>query len=103
MNYALSGSAIVLRTAPGTKLTGALMDGVVGFEVDRVSTDNTSGWSVLVFGHASEIRDGTTLVHVHGLPLESWAPGERDHFITIPIELVSGRAFGSLPDLDHRS
>jgi hypothetical protein len=100
MKYALVDDAIVLRTSAGTKLAAALMDAVVGFEVDRVDSEVTSGWSVLVFGHASDIRDHLTLEQVRGLSLPSWASGERDHFNKIPIERISGRAFGSLPNLD---
>ncbi len=103
MKYTVMDGDIVVRTAPGTKLTAALMDGVVGFEVDHVDSDHTHGWSVLVFGHATEIRDHATLDHVHTLALESWASGEGDHFINIPTERVTGRAFGSPPDLEQPS
>jgi uncharacterized protein len=103
MNYALMDGAIVLRTAPGTKLTASLIRGVVGFEVDRVDTDNTNGWSVLAFGHPSEIHDDATLDHAHELPLTSWAPGERDHFIKTPVERVSGRTFGSVLNFNDPS
>jgi nitroimidazol reductase NimA-like FMN-containing flavoprotein (pyridoxamine 5'-phosphate oxidase superfamily) len=103
MNYSLMDGDIVVRTAPGTKLTAALVNGVVGFEVDRVDSDHTHGWSVLVFGHATEIRDRTTLDRVHALPLESWGCGDGDHFINIHTERVTGRAFGSPPDLDQHS
>ena len=100
MNYALMDSTIVVRAAPATKLTAALMRGVVGFEVDHVDTDNTNGWSVLAFGHASEIRDDTTLDHAHEFPLTSWGLGESDHFIKISIERVTRRAFGAVPNAD---
>ena len=103
MNYTLMDGDIVVRTAPGTKLTAALVNSVVGFEVDRVDSDHTHGWSVLVFGHATEIRDHATLDRVHALPLASWASGEGDHFINIPTEQVTGRAFGPPPDLDQLS
>ena len=97
MNYALFGDAIVLRTAPGTKLTAALMGAVVGFEIDGTNPEDTAGWSVLVLGHAREIRDDATLERVRGLPLASWSPDHRDHFVAIAIEQLSGRAFGPLP------
>jgi nitroimidazol reductase NimA-like FMN-containing flavoprotein (pyridoxamine 5'-phosphate oxidase superfamily) len=103
MNYTLMDGDIVVRTAPGTKLTAALVNGVVGFEVDRVDSDHTHGWSVLVFGHATEICDHATLDRVHALPLEPWGAGEADRFINIPTEQVTGRAFGSPIELDQPS
>jgi uncharacterized protein len=96
VGYAVWDDSIVFRTAPGTKLSAALMGTVVGFEVDDAAEDLSSGWSVLVVGHANEIRDHATLERVHTLPLASWAR-ERDHFVRISTEHVSGRAFGSIP------
>jgi uncharacterized protein len=94
VNYVLWGDAIVFRSAPGTKLSAALMGSVVGFEVDDVYDDRRGGWSVLIVGHATEIRDAATLEVVRRLPLETWAPGKRDLFVSIPTEHISGRAFG---------
>jgi nitroimidazol reductase NimA-like FMN-containing flavoprotein (pyridoxamine 5'-phosphate oxidase superfamily) len=96
VNYAMWDDCIVFRTAPGTKLSAAVMGTVVGFEVDDAAEDLSGGWSVLVVGHASEIRDLETLEHVRELALASWAPGERDFFVRISTEQISGRAFGSI-------
>jgi len=97
VNYVLWNGKILFRTAPGTKLTAALMGAVVGFEVDDMSDDHSGGWSVLVVGHAVEIRDLEELQRVRKLPLETWAPGQRDRFVNIATENVSGRAFGRTP------
>lgn len=100
VNYAVFDGALVLRTAPGTKLSAALMGAVVAFEIDNTDAHHASGWSVLVVGHAREIRDDATLERLRRLPLESWVADHRDHFVEIAIEQVSGRAFGEVPDLD---
>jgi len=97
VNYALLDDDVVLRTAPGSKLSAALLGAVVGFEVDDTNQDRSAGWSVLVVGHANEIRDDATLGRARGLRLEAWAPGDHDHFVMIPTEHVSGRAFGPSP------
>ena len=97
VNYVLWNGKILFRTAPGTKLTAALMGAVVGFEVDDMSDDHSGGWSVLVVGHAIEIRDLEELQRVRDLPLETWAPGQRDRFVNIATENVSGRAFCRTP------
>jgi nitroimidazol reductase NimA-like FMN-containing flavoprotein (pyridoxamine 5'-phosphate oxidase superfamily) len=97
VNYVVWNDAVVFRSAPGTKVSAALMGTVVAFEVDDATADLSGGWSVLVVGHASEIRDLATLERVRQLPLASWAPGQRDHFVRISTERVSGRAFDSIP------
>jgi uncharacterized protein len=93
VNYRLFEGDVVVRTAPGTKLSAAIMGVRVAFEVDRAN-GATDGWSVLVVGHAAEIREAAVLEQVRRLPLEAWAPGTRDHYVRIPAEHVSGRAFG---------
>jgi nitroimidazol reductase NimA-like FMN-containing flavoprotein (pyridoxamine 5'-phosphate oxidase superfamily) len=103
VNYALFGDAIVLRTAPGTKLTAALVGAVVGFEIDGTNLEHTAGWSVLVVGHAREIRDDGVLERVRRLPLAPWSPDHRDHFVEIAVEQLSGRAFGPGPGLGPAS
>jgi nitroimidazol reductase NimA-like FMN-containing flavoprotein (pyridoxamine 5'-phosphate oxidase superfamily) len=103
VNYTVSEGAIVLRTGPGTKLSAALMNTVVGFEIDSTDAHHTSGWSVLVVGHASEVQDDATLERLRRLPLESWSSDHRDHFVAISIEQVSGRAFGRIQAIDSAS
>jgi nitroimidazol reductase NimA-like FMN-containing flavoprotein (pyridoxamine 5'-phosphate oxidase superfamily) len=95
VNYLLHNDDIVVRTAPGTKLSAASMGVLVGFEIDGASNDHRAGWSVLVVGHAAKIREPGPLEQVRRLPLEAWAPGDRDDYIRIPCEHVSGRAFDS--------
>ena len=102
MAYSLVGQDIVVRTAPGTKLTAALTNAVVGFEVDYIHADHTAGWSVLVFGRADEIRD-SALSTTRAVPLQPWTTTRHDHFIKIQADLVSGRAFGPVRDLDDRA
>lgn len=96
VNYVVRDDEIVFRTAPGTKLSAALMDSVVGFEIDSGDADGSAGWSVLVVGHAIEVRDHETLEQLRAMPLRSWAPGDRDNFVRIPLTHVSGRAFGAV-------
>jgi nitroimidazol reductase NimA-like FMN-containing flavoprotein (pyridoxamine 5'-phosphate oxidase superfamily) len=98
VNYAVSDDAIVFRTAPGTKLSAAVMGSVVGFEIDGGSDDGTAGWSVLVVGRAIEVREPSTIERLRALPLRQWAPGDRDNFVRIPLTHVSGRAFGAAVD-----
>ena len=91
VNYLVAEDAIVFRTAPGTKFSTAVRGAVVAFEVDDADTQAKTAWSVLVVGRASEIVDPDELERVRALGLAPWAPGAHDHFVSIPLELVTGR------------
>jgi len=96
VNYALLGEDIVFRTAPGSKLSAAMMQTLVSFEVDAASPDHASGWTVLVVGHTHEIRDRATRTASEELGIQPWAPGTRSHLVKIASEHVTGRAFGDV-------
>ncbi len=89
--YAVMDRDVVFRTAPGTKLIAALLETQVVFEVDNASP----GWSVLVRGHAHEIRDTDALLHAQSLLGQDWPAGEREQYVRIAAEQVTGRR---LPD-----
>jgi nitroimidazol reductase NimA-like FMN-containing flavoprotein (pyridoxamine 5'-phosphate oxidase superfamily) len=91
VNFVLDGEAVIIRTAAGSKLTGAVHDAVVAFEVDEINADEHSGWSVTAVGHASVIRDEEERRRLEALPLRPWAPGKKNHFLRIPIDVVTGR------------
>ncbi len=97
VNYALLDDAVVFRSAPGTKLSAAVLGTVVAFEVDEADSVDHSGWSVLVVGHAAELREGPQLDAAKRLPLQAWAGGDRDHFVRIESERMSGRRLGLGP------
>jgi uncharacterized protein len=93
VNYAIDGQDIVFRTAPGTKLDAALKDSVVAFEVDDVSAEWASGWSVLVRGGPGEVTDPDEIRRLSRLNLYPWAAGAKDHFVKISNAIISGRRF----------
>ncbi|MEZ5169287.1 MAG: pyridoxamine 5'-phosphate oxidase family protein [Acidimicrobiia bacterium] len=95
VNYAMLDGDVVFRSAPGTKLSAAVLGTVVAFEVDEAECVDHSGWSVLVVGHAREIREGPELDAARALPLQAWAGGDRDHFVRIDSKQVTGRRLGS--------
>ena len=91
VNFTLIGEDIVFRTNPGAKLDEALANNVVAFEVDDVDSTYHTGWSVLVQGVASEIRDAAELDRARKAPLRAWAGDGRDRFVRIATAYVSGR------------
>lgn len=95
INYALLDDEVVFRTAPGTKLSAALMQILVAFEVDQPDPAMRAGWSVLVVGYAEEIRDRSTLERVAALGLEPWVTEGRDFVVRIRTRTMTGRRLPS--------
>jgi len=85
--YAIVDDDIVFRTSPGTKLTAALVGARVAFEIDNPSP----GWSVLIRGHAHELRDAQSESRARAALGHDWPAGEREHYVRIATEVVSGR------------
>lgn len=91
VNFAMYHGDVVIRTAGGGKLAAAAANAVVAFEVDQFDAALSVGWSVVVVGHASEVRDEAELLALREMRVRSWAPLADEHFIRIRPEIVSGR------------
>ncbi len=101
VNYALDREAIVIRMAPGTKLTAANHANVT-FEVDEIDQWHRTGWSVLVRGLAEEVtgRDRAELIErTEAGGAEPWAPGDHGHWMRLIPHGITGRRIvpGELP------
>jgi uncharacterized protein len=90
VNYAVTGSRVVFRTAPGSKLLGVVMNDDVAFEVDEVGDDRAT--SVVARGRAALLRDREA-DEVQSLPLHSWVPTDKDEVVAIDVREISGRSF----------
>jgi nitroimidazol reductase NimA-like FMN-containing flavoprotein (pyridoxamine 5'-phosphate oxidase superfamily) len=93
VNFALLDDDVVFRTAPGTKLSAALEEAVVGFQTDRIDPVLESGWSVLIQGTAAILSNPDDLERAQRLHLRPSAPGDRRHYVRVRSEVVSGRRF----------
>ena len=91
VNYRLLDGDVVFRTDPGSKLSAALMRVMVAFEVDDIAAESHTGSSVVVNGHAEEVRDAVTLARVDELGLEPWVTEGRDYVVRIRTRTVTGR------------
>ena len=103
VNYAMDGTTVVLRTAPGTKLSAAPHANVT-FEVDDIDRRTRSGWSVLVLGLAEEVTSAhraELIERTRASEVRPWAPGEHGHWLRIIPQAISGRRIvpGELPPL----
>lgn len=92
VNYTMDGPAVVFRTGGGSKLSMAMMQRPVCFEIDDWNTMTHTGWSVLAKGVADEVLDDDELTRLRRLPVQPWSrPDLRDHWVRIMIEELSGR------------
>lgn len=91
VNYVVVDDAVVCRVRRGGDLDRLTADGTVAFEVDDIDNVYHEGWSVLVVGRCDRVTERTELEHLEGLRLQPWAGRDRDLFIRLPLEEVTGR------------
>jgi uncharacterized protein len=89
VHYVYDDGVIVFRTGDGTKLRAAANGDVLAFEVDAYDSESGRGWSVMVLGRATVL----TTEHGHdGFPsLDPVPSGERNHYVRLFCEVVTGR------------
>jgi nitroimidazol reductase NimA-like FMN-containing flavoprotein (pyridoxamine 5'-phosphate oxidase superfamily) len=90
VNFTLDGDAVVLRTNEGTKLHAARND-PVAFECDGIDGEYHTGWSVLVLGHAEEVRDPSEVARLDRLPLLPWCAAPKPVWLRIRGPAITGR------------
>jgi uncharacterized protein len=92
VNYVVDGDLIALRTESGAKADHLPLHRVA-FEVDGFERWAESGWSVLVQGYGQDVTDaiGERFKDLRRRGLASWAPGQKDRWLTIDIHRISGR------------
>ena len=91
VNYLFHGDRVVFRTDPGSKLTAALHEAPVAFEVDGIDEQQQTGWSVVVRGHVEAVTDAAERAQLDETPLVAWAPGAKPHYVRVLPRLVTGR------------
>ena len=91
VNFAVTGKAVIFRTAPDT-LLALYAKGQVSFEVDHLDQKLSVGWSVLVHGHAHRVADERDVKRLEDRThLQPWASGARDVYVRIAPTRISGR------------
>jgi nitroimidazol reductase NimA-like FMN-containing flavoprotein (pyridoxamine 5'-phosphate oxidase superfamily) len=91
VNFAVTGKAIIFRTAADT-LLAVYASGPVSFEVDHLDEAHRAAWSVLVHGHAHKVTDERDVRRLEDRThLEPWAGGARDVYVRIAPTRISGR------------
>ncbi len=93
VNFIVDHGTVVFRTAEGSKLAAAVAGQAVAFEADGYDADGGTAWSVVVKGHAEEIRRMLEQFDAAMLPLFPWHAGLKHHFVRIVPDQMTGRRF----------
>lgn len=91
VNYHADGRELTFRTAPGTKLAGALIADEVVFEIDNIGV--REAWSVIGHGPARRLEDPAELAAAARLPIHPLIPTAEPEFVRIDLARISGRRF----------
>ncbi|MGI5330130.1 pyridoxamine 5'-phosphate oxidase family protein [Actinomadura nitritigenes] len=91
VNYVLDGDDVVFRTSRTSRLATAASGTIVAFEIDAFDVGARTGWSVVAIGPARRVSAPGEIAALERLELRTWAPGQRDQFIRLRPEMLSGR------------
>ncbi len=91
VNYVVDGDSVVVRVRPDGELDEATRDSPVAIEIDHADNMYHEGWSVLVQGQCTHVTDPRELGALSHLPLLPWGGSDRDVYLRIALERVSGR------------
>jgi len=93
VNYVFyeASQSVVFRTALGSKFHALIHSTNAAFEIDGTDPQSRTGWSVIIVGVTEEVTNPIDVRHLEDLGLETWAPGERRHWVRIRAWTVSGR------------
>jgi nitroimidazol reductase NimA-like FMN-containing flavoprotein (pyridoxamine 5'-phosphate oxidase superfamily) len=90
VNHIVDDAAVIIRSHSGAALLGPAGGGnVVAYQADQIDEANHTGWSVVVTGTASLVRDPDQLARYQEL-LVPWAAVEMDLVVRISAEIVTG-------------
>lgn len=97
VNYRLVDGTILFRTAQDSLTGEDLRTGIrhadykVAFEVDQFDDAAREGWSVLIQGPAHHLDSDDEQAPALAAGVEPWPSGEKDHFIRITPDRITGR------------
>ena len=73
-----------------------VQNAVVAFEIDDIDPWSTTGWSIVVVGHAREITRPDQIARAERLPLNRWQHGgAAETILRMSSEVIDGRTFGA--------
>ncbi len=91
VNFRVLEDDILFRTEAVSTVLAALPEQRISFEVDHLDEALTEGWSVLITGNGRTVVDPIERDQVRALDVSPWAGGERDTFVRLAPDQVTGR------------
>jgi uncharacterized protein len=92
VTYALHEGSVYFRTLPEGILAELAQPTSVALEVDELDQQTRSGWSIVLHGRTSAVREPEELADLWASDaLVPWASGNRTLFIRIRPERIAGR------------
>jgi uncharacterized protein len=93
VNFIVDHGNVIFRTGEGSKLAAATAGEPVAFEADGYDPDAGVAWSVVIKGHAEEVRRMYEVFDAAMLSLFPWHADPKNHFVRIAPQEMSGRKF----------
>ncbi len=92
VNFVLHDRTVVIVTGSAVLESWAPL-GHVAFEADSIDPASHEGWDVVVTGEGADISDAVDHLSLlaRGERVEQWAPGKKDHWISIVNPRFNGR------------
>jgi hypothetical protein len=92
VNFVLHQRTVVILTGSAVLQLWAPL-GHVAFEADSIDPATQEGWDVVVTGEGADISDAVDHLSLLARAdrIEEWAPGKKDHWISIVNPRFSGR------------
>ena len=97
VNYVVVDHTIAFRTDIGSKLSALDRSPAVCFQVDEIDPESSTGWSVLVKGRASLVKDPGERRYLDAQGLREWSLGHKAHWVRVVAAEVTGRRIWSRP------
>jgi nitroimidazol reductase NimA-like FMN-containing flavoprotein (pyridoxamine 5'-phosphate oxidase superfamily) len=92
ITYAMHQGSVYFRTAPDGLLAELAQPTSVALEVDDLDQQTRTGWSIVLHGHSSAVRQPDELADLWASDsLVPWASGNRTLFIRIRPDRIEGR------------
>ena len=92
VNYRLdTDGAVVVRTAPGLKLAGAVLGDEVAFEVDGIDEAAHTGWSVVIHGPAAEVVGTEARLHAEDMAVDPWVSSPKHRYLRVTPTRITAR------------
>jgi len=82
---------VIVRSGYGGKLAAAAHGCTFTVEADELDAATRTGWVVNVIGRGRVIEDLDDLAMLALAEVQPWAPGEKDFFIGVSLDQVTGR------------